>query len=127
MPSSRWVCRRLITAGGPAWRARPAIAGPRRHRLTRGCRPQAALANILLFGRLAPHIQHKVVAEMYEKTVAAGEILIKEGDTGAAASQLYVVKSGKFEVGGWCRSVAATRCHAKWAAGGGAVPGEAGM
>lgn len=35
---------------------------------------------------------------MYERTVPAGDILIKEGDTGLAACELYVVKSGKFEV-----------------------------
>ena len=37
--------------------------------------------------------------EIYERRVLAGEILIKEGDTGLAASELYVVKSGQFEVG----------------------------
>lgn len=36
--------------------------------------------------------------EMYERKVTAGEILIKEGDTGAAASELFVVKDGEFEV-----------------------------
>jgi CRP-like cAMP-binding protein len=35
---------------------------------------------------------------MYERSVPAGEILIKEGDSGLAASELYVVKTGKFEV-----------------------------
>ena len=35
---------------------------------------------------------------MYERTVAAGDILIKEGDVGLAASELYVVKTGEFEV-----------------------------
>ncbi len=35
---------------------------------------------------------------MFERTVQAGEILINEGDTGLAATELYVVKSGKFEV-----------------------------
>ena len=40
------------------------------------------------------------VQEMYERKVVAGEILIKEGDTGAAASELFVVKSGEFEVRG---------------------------
>jgi len=29
-----------------------------------------------------------------------GEIIIKEGDTGLAATELFVVKTGKFEVGG---------------------------
>ena len=35
---------------------------------------------------------------MCERAVPAGEILIQEGEIGAAASELYVVKSGKFEV-----------------------------
>jgi cGMP-dependent protein kinase 2 len=52
----------------------------------------------LLFNRIEPALQRKVVAEMYERQVGAGEILIKEGDTGIAATELYVVKSGKFEV-----------------------------
>jgi len=38
------------------------------------------------------------VADTYEKKVAAGDILIQQGDTGTSAAQLYVVKSGKFEV-----------------------------
>jgi CRP-like cAMP-binding protein len=52
----------------------------------------------LLFTRLEPASKRKVVNEMYERNVSAGEILIKEGDTGIGASELYVVKSGKFEV-----------------------------
>ena len=40
------------------------------------------------------------MAEMYERPVSPGEILIKEGDTGMGATELYVVKSGKFEVRG---------------------------
>lgn len=59
---------------------------------------QNALGRLLLFTRLDPQVQRKIVSEMYERTVPAGEILIKEGDTGLAASELYVVKSGKFEV-----------------------------
>jgi cGMP-dependent protein kinase 2 len=38
------------------------------------------------------------VEEMWERTVSAGEILIQEGEVGLAASELYVVKTGKFEV-----------------------------
>jgi CRP-like cAMP-binding protein len=56
------------------------------------------LARLLLFNKLDAQLQRKVVAEMFERNVAAGEILIKEGDTGLAAAELYVVKSGKFEV-----------------------------
>lgn len=59
---------------------------------------QNALAKLLLFNKLDPHLQRKVVQEMYERNVGAGEILIKEGDTGLAATELYVTKSGKFEV-----------------------------
>ncbi|KXZ52398.1 hypothetical protein GPECTOR_9g442 [Gonium pectorale] len=57
-----------------------------------------ALGRLLLFTRLDPQVQRKIVSEMYERTVPAGDILIKEGDTGLAAAELYVVKSGKFEV-----------------------------
>jgi CRP-like cAMP-binding protein len=56
------------------------------------------LNKVLVFNKLEPHLQRKVVVNMYEQCVSAGEILIKEGDSGAAASELYVVKSGKFEV-----------------------------
>lgn len=60
--------------------------------------PQSCLANLLLFNNMDSTAQRKVVAEMYERQVLAGEILIKEGDTGIAASEMYVVKSGQFEV-----------------------------
>ena len=53
---------------------------------------------MLLFGKLEVSVQQRVVQEMYERKVSAGEILIKEGDTGLAASELYVVKEGEFEV-----------------------------
>lgn len=53
---------------------------------------------MLVFNKLEPALQRKVVSEMYERSVPAGEILIKEGDSGLAASELYVVKTGKFEV-----------------------------
>lgn len=43
-------------------------------------------------------LQRKIVQEMFERKVGAGEILIKEGDTGLAATELFVVKTGKFEV-----------------------------
>ena len=49
-------------------------------------------------GKLDASVQQRVVQEMYERKVGAGEILIKEGDTGLAASELYVVKEGEFEV-----------------------------
>ena len=53
---------------------------------------------MLVFSKLNSDLQRKIVTEMHERTVQAGEILINEGDTGLAATELYVVKSGKFEV-----------------------------
>lgn len=72
-----------------------------------GCKPsspadwplmQEALARVSLLQGLSAEAQSAVVREMYERPVAAGEILIQEGDSGAAASELYVVRSGQFEV-----------------------------
>jgi len=89
-----------ITGGGPLKR----IAAPKAPSSAVRTKPddytfiENALAKVLVFNKLDPHIQRRVVTEMYERTVAAGEILIKEGDTGVAASELYVVKEGKFEV-----------------------------
>ena len=57
-----------------------------------------ALEHLLLFGKLSKDVQTTVVSEMYEKPVQAGEILIKEGDTGSAARDLFIVKGGTFEV-----------------------------
>ncbi|KAG1658436.1 hypothetical protein FOA52_009857 [Chlamydomonas sp. UWO 241] len=59
---------------------------------------EAALSRLLLFNKLAPGLQRKIVSEMHEQQSVAGEILIKEGDTGLGASELFVVKSGKYEV-----------------------------
>ena len=43
---------------------------------------QQCLNKLLLMGKLDVAVQRKVVQEMYECKVTAGEILIKEGDTG---------------------------------------------
>ncbi|BDA41611.1 cGMP-dependent protein kinase 2 [Coccomyxa sp. Obi] len=59
---------------------------------------ESCLAKLLLFGKVDWAGQRRIAAEMYERSVMAGEILIKEGDTGLGASELYVVKSGEFEV-----------------------------
>ncbi len=53
---------------------------------------------MLLFDKLEPDVQRKIVADMYERKINAGDILIQEGDVGLAASELYVVKDGEFEV-----------------------------
>lgn len=45
--------------------------------------PQESLTKLLLFNNLDSGAQRKVVREMYERPIAAGEILIQEGDTGA--------------------------------------------
>ena len=44
---------------------------------------QQCLNKLLLMGKLDAAVQRKVVQEMYERKVTAGEIHIKEGDTGA--------------------------------------------
>ncbi len=53
---------------------------------------------MLLFDKLESDVQRKIVREMYERRINAGDILIQEGDVGIAASELYVVKQGEFEV-----------------------------
>lgn len=59
---------------------------------------QDSLRNLLLFNKLDKFTQSKIVGDTYERSVPAGEILIQQGDTGLSATQLYVVKSGVFEV-----------------------------
>ena len=55
--------------------------------------------------------QKKIVQEVYERPVCVGDILIQQGDVGAAASQLYIVKHGKFEVGGCVWQPAPSNTH----------------
>ena len=57
-----------------------------------------ALGKLLIFDNLPHEKQVKLCANMYSTDVAAGEILIREGEEGVAASELYIVKSGDFEV-----------------------------
>lgn len=66
--------------------------------LTTPCFLQSSLCNLLLFGRLDNVAQVKIADSMWERVVPAGEILIQEGEVGLAATELYVVKEGKFEV-----------------------------
>jgi cGMP-dependent protein kinase 2 len=70
--------------------------------------PQSSLCNLLLFGRLDRAAQGKIAEHTWERAVAAGEILIQEGEVGLAATELFVVKSGKFEVR--ARSARARAC-----------------
>ncbi|EFJ42034.1 hypothetical protein VOLCADRAFT_97912 [Volvox carteri f. nagariensis] len=59
---------------------------------------QSSLVNLLLFSRLDRGTAQRIVAHMYMLPVTAGEILIQQGDSGDAATKLFVVRSGKFEV-----------------------------
>ncbi|GFR52827.1 hypothetical protein Agub_g15453, partial [Astrephomene gubernaculifera] len=59
---------------------------------------KSSLINLLLFSRLDRVTAQRIVSEMYMLPVLAGEILIQQGDTGDAATKLFVVRSGKFEV-----------------------------
>lgn len=68
----RYACNRRT---GP-YRAHCLTPPPR-------CRPQESLTKVLLFNNLDKAAQRKVAREMYERPIAAGEILIQEGDTGA--------------------------------------------
>lgn len=43
---------------------------------------QSCLSKLLLFGEMDFGDERRIAAEMYERSVVAGEILIKEGDTG---------------------------------------------
>ena len=72
---------------------------------------QSALASMLLFNRMDKATQKKIVQEVYERPVCVGDILIQQGDVGAAASQLYIVKHGKFEVGGCVWQPAPSNTH----------------
>lgn len=65
-------------------------------------RPQAALSKLALFGRLGQITLRKLAGAMREQKVSAGCIMIQHGAAGPAASQMYVVKSGKFEVRAGC-------------------------
>ena len=57
-----------------------------------------SLRDLLLFNHIDPTAQKKIVTETYERKVKAGEILIRQGDKGHSARELYIVKEGKFEV-----------------------------
>eukprot|EP00878_Enallax_costatus_P001687 GHUV01001841.1.p1 GENE.GHUV01001841.1~~GHUV01001841.1.p1 ORF type:complete len:745 (+),score=263.55 GHUV01001841.1:565-2799(+) len=59
---------------------------------------QRSLSKLLLFDRLDPSVQTKIIEHTWVRQVPAGEILIQEGETGLAATELYVVKNGHFEV-----------------------------
>lgn len=64
---------------------------------------QRSLSKLLLFDRLDPSVQTKILEHTWVRHVPAGEILIQEGETGLAATELYVVKDGSFEVRYACR------------------------
>ena len=49
---------------------------------------QSCLSKLLLFGKVDFGGERRIAAEMYERSVVAGEILIKEGDTGGQPPRL---------------------------------------
>ena len=49
---------------------------------------QSCLSKLLLFGKVDFGGERRIAAKMYERSVVAGEILIKEGDTGAQPLRL---------------------------------------
>lgn len=57
-----------------------------------------ALGKLLLFQDLDTATLTKILSATYERKVRAGDILIKQGDRGQSARELYIVKDGKFEV-----------------------------
>lgn len=52
---------------------------------------QSCLSKLLLFGKMNFGSERRIAAEMYERNVVAGEILIKEGDTGSIAAHKHIV------------------------------------
>lgn len=89
MLSCAWYCHTLIHSRMPATLSLADCAN---------CYVQTSLSKLLLFERLDKASQIKVVEHTWTRQVSAGEILIQEGETGLAASELYVVKGGAFEV-----------------------------
>ena len=51
---------------------------------------QSCLSKLLLFGKMDFGSERRIAAEMYERNVVAGEILIKEGDTGSIAAHKHI-------------------------------------
>lgn len=85
LPAAR-CCHTVCLVQPAAWRL--SLAALHVPRLCPSPSPsprQESLTKLLLFNNLDRGAQRKVVREMYERPIAAGEILIQEGDTGAAA------------------------------------------
>ena len=75
---------------------------------------QDCLSKVLFFGQLEEGLRSRIAADMYERRVSAGEILIQEGDNGLTAAELYIVKEGEFEVSSL--PIPASSLSARWAA-----------
>lgn len=59
----------------------------------------ACLTNVLLFHEFDSERQRgMIISGMYERPIPAGEILIQEGETGLGIDEMFIVKSGEFEV-----------------------------
>lgn len=54
--------------------------------LTLHAHRQECLGKMLLFNHLDDDMQNQIVGDMYERRIGAGEILIREGDTGGCCA-----------------------------------------
>eukprot|EP00238_Polyblepharides_amylifera_P013871 CAMPEP_0196600234 /NCGR_PEP_ID=MMETSP1081-20130531/95278_1 /TAXON_ID=36882 /ORGANISM="Pyramimonas amylifera, Strain CCMP720" /LENGTH=712 /DNA_ID=CAMNT_0041926057 /DNA_START=363 /DNA_END=2501 /DNA_ORIENTATION=- len=59
---------------------------------------EAALAKLTIFAKLEQNRRQELAKNMHERDVPAGEAIIRQGDKGVATDEMYVVKSGHFEV-----------------------------
>ncbi|QDZ24436.1 cAMP-dependent protein kinase [Chloropicon primus] len=92
------VSRALAITGGHLWR-RPSLPSSASSAVQEDFPFLIeALNKLLIFNNLPPEKQAMLCSYMYLREVPAGDILIREGEEGVAASELYVVKSGEFEV-----------------------------
>lgn len=80
------LCRALPPCLGRCCRAAPCTAAACSCRCLPAVAPptnrQECLTKVLLFETMERGAQRRIVREMYERRVPAGEILIQEGDTG---------------------------------------------
>ena len=60
---------------------------------------QSCLSKLLLFGKVDFGGERRIAAEMYERSVVAGEILIKEGDTGGQPLRLALQPPSRLQAG----------------------------
>jgi len=59
---------------------------------------EAALGKLVIFAKLEKSRRLEIAKHCLERDVPAGEQLIRQGETGVATDELYIVKSGHFDV-----------------------------